>query len=203
MMAKADKTRRAGIAAAVTMLAENFNRQVTEHTFEAYFVGLEGLSVPQIEAGVSRALRECSFMPPAAELRKLAGELTGADRAVKAWGAFEAAVMEHGGYRTVDFDDVVINATVRNLGGWEFVCDMSVREFENFLREKFLKAYVSFYMAGVGEEEAAPLRGTFDRENARHGHQPQQVQVIVTGLPPSPRAPRIAGSNLPRIEGAQ
>lgn len=202
-MRRTAKDRAEGIGAAVALLAEAFNREATEVTYRAYIAGLEGLSVEQIVAGVNRALRECKFMPSPAEIRELSGELKAQDRAVKAWTAFEAAVMEHGGYRTVDFDDVVINATVRNLGGWEFVCDMSVREFENFLREKFLKAYTSLYAAGVGEEEAAPLRGTFDRENARHGHQPQQVQVIVTGLPPSPRAPRIAGSNLPRIEGAQ
>lgn len=200
-MTKAEKDRYGGIAAAVTLLAEGYNRQATKATFHAYIAGLEGLTVAQIEDGVNRALRECKFMPSPAELRELSGELKGQDRAVKAWMAFESAVQTQGGYRSVDFDDVVINATVRSLGGWSYVCDLPVREFDTFLREKFLKAYASLYAAGVGEEEAAPLQGLFDKENARNGHAPQDIQIIVTGLPPSPRAPRIVGGSAPRITG--
>lgn len=202
-MAKPDKDRRIGIAHVVTLLAENFRQQVTEHTFEAYIAGLDGLSMPQIEAGMNRALRECKFMPPAAELRELSGELKGQDRAVKAWMAFERAVTEQGGYRTVDFDDVVINATVRSLGGWEAVCTMDTREFDTFLRQKFLASYTSLYAAGVGEEESEPLQGTFDRENARSGHDRQPIKIIRTGLPPSSRAPRIPGGGVPRIGGGR
>lgn len=202
-MTNPDKARAAGIAAAVTMLAENFRQQVTKHTFDAYAVGLEGLTIKQIEAGVSRALRECKFMPSSAEIRQLSGELNGQDRAVKAWDAFEHAVIEQGGYRTVDFDDVVINATVRSLGGWEAVCTMPVKEFDTFLRQKFLTAYASHYASGVGEDEAAPLVGLFDRENARNGHEEQDVRMIITGLPPSPRTARIAGVAAPRIAGAK
>lgn len=197
----AKDTRATGIAAAITLLAEGFGRQATPVTFRAYIAGLEGLPVEAIEAGVNRALRESKFMPSPAELRELAGELKGQDRAVRAWLAFERAVTEHGGYRTVSFDDVVINAVVRSLGGWEHVCSMDAQEFDTFLRKKFLDAYQSLYAGGVGEEEAAPLPGIFDRENARLGHERQEIRQVVTGLPPSPRAPRISLATKPQPSG--
>lgn len=199
-MAKADKARENGIAAAVTMLAEAYSRTATVVTFRAYIAGLEGLTVEQIEAGVNRALKTCKFMPTPVEIRELAGELKGQDRAVKAWGALELAVVLQGAYRSVDFDDPVINATVRNLGGWERVCTTDAKEFDVFLRPKFLAAYASLYAAGVGEEESAPLQGIFDKENSRHGFDPQEPQKIITGLPVPPRSQRI-GNNVPNIEG--
>lgn len=188
----AKNNRALGIAAAITMLAEAFGRQATDVTFRAYIAGLEGLSVEQIETGVNRALRTCKFMPAPAELRELSGELKGQDRAVKAWLAFEKAVATIGGYKTVSFDDVVINAVVRSVGGWQHCCTMSPTEFDTFLRKKFIDAYDSLYRSGVGEEEAAPLPGEFDRENCRLGYEPQEVKAIVTGLPPSQNAPRIS-----------
>lgn len=188
----AKDNRATGIAAAITLLAEAFGRQATPVTFKAYIAGLEGLSVEAIEAGVNRALKSCKFMPSPSELRELAGELKGKDRAEKAWLAFERAVTTHGGYRTVSFDDVVINATVRSVGGWLHCCNMPAAEFDTFLRKKFLEAYDSHFRSGVGEEEAGPLVGEFDRENARLGYEPQNVRRVVTGLPPAPNAPRIA-----------
>lgn len=190
-MAKANN-RNGGIAAAVALLAEAFGRLATEVTFRAYIAGLEGLTVEQIETGVNRALKTCKFMPTPAELRELSGELRANDRAVKAWIVFEKAVTRIGSYKTVSFDDVVINAVVRSLGGWVHCCAMPTREFDTFLRKKFTDAYESLYRSGVGEEEAAPLQGEFDRENCRLGYDPQRVLEVRTGLPPSPNAPRIA-----------
>jgi hypothetical protein len=199
-MAKPEKTRENGISAAVTMLAEAFGRTVTVVTFRAYIAGLEGLTVEQIEQGVNRALKTCKFMPAPSELRELAGDLKGQDRAVKAWMALELAIVRQGAYRTVDFDDPVINATVRSLGGWERVCTTDAKEFDTFTRQKFIAAYTSLYAAGVGEEEAAPLQGIFDRENARLGYPPQEPQKIVTGLPVPQRSPRIGNSaSVPNI----
>lgn len=189
-MAKANN-RNGGIAAAVALLAEAYGRLATEVTFRAYIAGLEGLTVEQIETGVNRALKTCKFMPTPAELRELSGELRANDRAVKAWIVFEKAVTRIGSYKTVSFDDVVINAVVRSLGGWVHCCAMPTREFDTFLRKKFTDAYESLYRSGVGEEEAAPLQGEFDRENCRLGYDPQRVLEVRTGLPPSPNAPRI------------
>jgi hypothetical protein len=187
-------TRKEEISRMVTVLAEAFSRTASPATFAAYELGLDGLDVPTIKRGVQIALKSCKFMPSPAELRELAGELKAENRAQLAWIALEKAVKRHGGYRTVTFDDVVINAAVRSLGGWDRVCTALPAEFDVHLRREFLKAYTSLYASGVGEEQAAPLLGEFDRENARLGYAPQDVKQVITGLPPAPLAPRIAAS---------
>lgn len=203
-MTKSDKTRENGIAAAVTLLAETIGqKQISTATINGWIEGLDGLTIEQIMVGVRRALKTCKFMPTPVEIRELAGELKGQDRAVKAWGALQLAVVQHGAYRTVDFDDPVINATVNNLGGWERVCTTDAKEFDVFLRPKFLAAYAALYATGVGEEESAPLQGIHDRENSRHGFDPQVPQFIVTGLPVPKRAPRVGNSQAPRLNNSE
>ena len=103
-------------------------------------------------------------MPSPAELRELAGDLGARDAAILAWDAFERAVVSHGGYSTVLFEDPAINATVRQLGGWERCCEMPTEQFDTWLRKDFERIYAVMAKTGRGSDDA--LLGTFARENA-------------------------------------
>lgn len=166
----------------VTLLAEAFGRKATKATFAAYEHGLGGLDLPAIDRAVKTALRTCKFMPSPAELRELAGEIRIEDRAIHAWMAFEKAVCTIGHVRGVDFDDAVINATVRSLGGWDRCCQLEGNEFDVFLRKRFIDAYVALTRSGVGDEQGAALEGAFDRENRRLGYAAQEPVMISTGV---------------------
>lgn len=196
---KPKQERKQELVQLVTVLCEAYGRTATAATFAAYELGLEGIDLPAIKAAVTQSLRRGKFMPSPAELREMSGELKPEDRAQRAWLAVGQAMHEHGGYRTVTFDDVVINAAVRSVGGWERICETDPKEFESHTRREFLKAYASLCIAGVGEEQAAPLIGIFDRMNAVKGHAPQEVRIVETGLPPVPGAPRISAPARPRI----
>lgn len=176
----------------VAGLCEAFTRQASVVTFRAYQVGLDGLTAEQIGKAVAIALRSCKFMPSPAELRELAGEMKSEDRAVQAWIVFEKAVCTIGYVRGVDFDDPVVNATVRALGGWDRCCQQEGDEFDVFLRKRFLDTYASLSRSGVGEEQAAPLEGGFDRENRRLGQPVKPPHKVAVGLPPAPGAVRIS-----------
>lgn len=193
-------SRKQEITKLVMVLAEAFGRTASPATFAAYELGLDGLSLESIKLGVQTALKSAKFMPSPAELREMSGELKPEDRSQIAWLALCKAVETHGGYRTVSFDDVVINAAVRSVGGWERVCEADPKEFDAHIRREFIKAYTSLCASGVGEEQAAPLIGIFDRENAKLGYGPQNVRTVVTGLPPAPLAPRIAAQQ-PKSSG--
>lgn len=173
------------------MLAEAFGRKISEPMIDAYTVGLQGLADEQIKTAAATALQSSRFMPSPAELRELAGVLRTSDRAEKAWLSFHEAICEHGPYHSICFDDVVINAVVRGLGGWQAACEVEGAEFESFYRQKFLKAYEALARAGVGIEQAAPLLGLFDAENQRNGFATKPPKLIATGLKPLPNAPRI------------
>ena len=145
--------------AAVTMLAECLNRAVTGHILKGYWMALRDLSIDELEMACSRALQTSKFMPSPSELRELSGQATDADRAVMAWNDVLKALPK-GPYKHIDFDDGLINATVRNLGGWpQFVSLFSSADEEKWTRQRFLKTYESFARTGVNGDVARPLPG--------------------------------------------
>jgi len=193
------KTRETAVKATLA-LARAFNRTADEALYTAYELGLEGLTSKQINTAAARALQTSKFMPTPAELRELAGEVTPRARAIIAWESV-SKVASSGYYTTVDFDDPVINATVRNIGGWELLttCEDSA-EFESHYRRRFEAAYVALYHHGVSREQAAPLLGYHDRQNALGGYAMQEPLRIETGLPPA--QVRIHGpAAMPQIHG--
>jgi hypothetical protein len=171
----------------VESLAAAFRVDVTEALLEGYWMALDDLELNSVGAGAKRALRECRFMPTANELRSLSGEVRAEHRSVLAWDAFEAAVVRHGGYVSVDFDDPVINATVRNLGGWKRCCEMPADEFDTFLRKDFERVYSALFASGVPADRAAPLLGIHDAECTKSGFQAPKAIRVETGLPSQQR----------------
>lgn len=166
-------------------LAAVFNRQIDEALYTGYQLGLSDLAVSDVERAVRRAIRECKFMPTVVELRELSGEMSPRVRAVKAWQNVLRAIAMHGAYHSVTFDDVVINATIRTLGGWQYLCGMNPDEFDRFMPKRFQDTYAVLCDSGVSCEAAAPLCGIFDQENAMHC--PQAVRpprLVKTDLPP-------------------
>lgn len=166
----------------VTLLAEAFGKSVTQATFEVYIMGLDGLTCEQVMSATKIAASSCKFMPTPNELRELSGELRISDRAEKAWSCWEAAIRKYGGYKTLDFDDMAINAAIRSLGGVQALLDQSDEEYNNFTHAKFLKAYEAYYRMGVSGEIAEPLLGSSDQENRRLGYPTGEPVKIVTGL---------------------
>ena len=153
-------------------------------------------------------------MPTPAELRELAGELTPKARAIIAWGVLSREA-QRGYYETVEFDDPIVNAAIRNIGGWEYVTTIDdKREWESFVRQRFEAAYVALYQRGISIGQGAPLLGYHERENALSGHDTSQpIRRIETGLPQSrvhidsrrdaPRTqsgPRHIGEALPLVQ---
>lgn len=178
------------LAIIVGALCEAFRQKSTPATIMAYEWGLEGLTLEAIERAARQAMRQSKFMPSPAELRELAGELPPTRRAVLAWDAFRKALFRPGYDHTVDFDDPIINATVRNLGGWirvgEEWDDRPAHEFDTWFRKEFERVYVSLFYSGVDSEAIAPLPGLYAIENARNGYEYSKIERIQTGLPVLP-----------------
>ena len=179
-------------------LTASFGREADEATCFAYEIGLADLPLAASKSAMTRAMRECKFMPSPAELRELAGVQKPRERAVLAWEALDNAVAEQGYYRSVDFDDPFINATVRNLGGWERVCEMEGEEYSKWFRKEFERVYAALCATGIGPEQAAPLLGHFAKQNSGNGYPVAPPVKVVTGLP---ALTQIAGPSRPALEG--
>ena len=155
-------------------LFETFGVQPTQGQILGYRMALDGLDVADVEQGIGRAIRELKFMPKPAELRELAGVMPAPTRAILAWGAVKKAVHALSAYGSPDFDDPVINATTRNMGGWVRLCGRDASEFDTWVRKDFERIYVSMLTGGVLPGELMrPLAGIHEGE----------TQKVVTGLP--------------------
>lgn len=181
-------------------------KEVSKAMFTGYWLGLCDIALDAVRCGVERAIRSCKFMPSPAELRELSGEMKPEQRAIIAWDAFEKATRSVGWYNSVEFDDPLIHATVRNLGGWCRVIERIEDEdkIDKWVRKDFERVYRAMAETGISEDQARPLVGNADAQNEREGfvewvRPPIKVN---TGLPllPGLRAP--AGDTQQAIEAA-
>lgn len=183
-------TRRSKAAAAqaeellelVCALAAVFNREADEALQLGYVMGLRDVPLDAARRAVERAIRECKFMPSPAELRELVGEIRPDQRAALAWGVANQAVRVIGPYRSVVFDDPVLNATLARLGGWVWFCDIPERELP-FKRKEFEQVYTALWNTGVHAEDTRPLTGLFARENSLQGQREDKPALVSCGLP--------------------
>lgn len=174
----------------IAALAMAFGKESPTAMLLGYAMGLDDISTPELKRAVQRAMKECKFMPVPMELRELAGIATGNQRAALAFDVFANAVSIHGGYASVTFDDPLVNATVRNLGGWERCCNIGaaedVNQFETWLRKEFERVYSGMLKSGATAELCGPLIGIADRENRANGYPTKPLRQIACNLPKHP-----------------
>lgn len=156
------------IAAIVGMLCEAFNRKPSAATFLAYEIGLDGIADEQLDRAANAVLSGgAEFMPTPGQLRALAvtsglGIEAQADRA---WVVLCKAIDKFGSGRSVNFRDALINATVRFMGGWVFICQRPVEEFEKWTKKDFIAAYSRFMQSGPPAELTGYLIGSCEQAN--------------------------------------
>lgn len=147
----------------VVFLGEAYRQSVSAVTIEAYAAGLEGLTDDQVLRAGKRALQTSKFMPTPAEIRDLAGA-GAAGRSIVAWGDVLRAI-PRGPYRHIDFQDPIVNASIRLLGGWPSLFErIGLADGEKWYRIEFLKAYDSLCTSGVDGEICRPLSGISESE---------------------------------------
>jgi len=149
----------------IAALHKAFGVEATEASYDGYLMGLADLTIEDLRRAVLLAIRERSVLPKPYDLRKLIGKSSSSeDRAVAAWNDVQRA-LRHGAYKTIDFEDKICNAVVRNLGGWPNFCSrFSGAEEEKWVRQEFLKAYQSFAASGISTELAKPVPGLSEVE---------------------------------------
>lgn len=194
--------------AAILALGELFGKQLSEPAVRLYLAAIRDIPADGIEKAAAEATSTLKFFPAPSELRELAGDARPEDRAALAWEAVLRAIPSVGGYRSPDFDDPLINATVRSMGGWVALCDQTIEQQDRFTRAQFLKTYAGLARTGISDELGAPLIGIADKHNATHGmrHLHEAGVTVATGLPwAGKQVKRLGGdgataSDRPRLE---
>lgn len=183
-----------------SVLAATFRVESSTALLEGYWLGLEDMPLEQVRTAVKRALRECKFMPTAFELRSLSGEMPAAVRAVSAWQDLLKAIRKHGAWYSVDFQDRLINATVRALGGWREVCAKEADDLHVWTKKEFERVYGLLAQRGEPQgEEAAHLPGQFEVTNGAGGYLVEAPKKIAMSTLRPMAKPRLV--SLPMAEG--
>jgi hypothetical protein len=146
------------------MLGETFRVELGELALQGYWVALSDLDPEAFDGAVETAVRTLDRFPMPKTLRELV-EGKPDDRAIVAWESVKRALATHGVYRSVDFEDRIINAAVRSLGGWTRLGQRSAADFDVWAKKEFIAAYGAFASRGVSEDQAAPLPGLAEAAN--------------------------------------
>lgn len=149
-----EKQHRLEFASIIESLGVVYDRQITDDMLAVYFECLRDIPIWRLKAIAASHVACNRFWPTPSELR---GVNPSAD-AVRAWDTANAAIHIHGMYRHVDFDDSVVNATIRHLGGWPEFCARDPKD-ETWTRKEFIQTYKSLAASGLTAEQAAPLAG--------------------------------------------
>lgn len=194
-----DNCDRDGFTKVLRMLAATYDKEASVDFIEAYWLALEDLSLDDIKFAANEALRRLEWMPRPAYLRKIIGDVEPDHRAAIAWQVVRKALSQHGTYTSVDFDDPVINASIRNMGGWVALGQKSGEDFEVWTRKEFERIYQSIYHTGITEEAGAYLVGIAEHQN-RGRFEVQPPKKVSLNLPP-PKVRRLSSGTPKEIAG--
>jgi hypothetical protein len=170
--------------AALAVLAAIFSRPLDVPTLKGYELGLSDLSDEELARATAKALKTCKFMPSPSELRELAGAGKGA-AALVAWDRVRWAMRKYGYTHSVDFGPLV-NAVVRNMGGWIALDAMSKDHIDVWGKKEFERVYSILSTKPNGLLNGAPLVSSFPgpiQVVAIDGHEPSKP------LGPAPMTP--------------
>lgn len=142
-------------------------------SLQMWLDGFFGLSIEAVELAIRRFNRESSERPTPERVRRYAGAagLSDEQRAQAAWRVVRSTVMRHGAYWAINFDDPIIHAAIRAIGGWVALCNTPHEEMV-WRHKAFVEAYVSVARSGIGEFQ--PLSGLLTNE----------AVSVITGLLP-------------------
>jgi hypothetical protein len=122
-----------------------YGKELSTFAGQVWLEACDGFDVEQVTKALSAHLMDAErgqWMPkPADIVRQLQGTHT--DRALVAWGKVLGAMQRVGAYSDVVFDDAVIHASIRDIGGWVAICRSSTDELPH-LQRRFCDSYRAY-----------------------------------------------------------
>lgn len=184
----------------ILALAANFRTEADEPMIFGYISGLDDLTIEAINVAFNAAIRTCRFMPTVAELRELAGVPKESDVAEQAADVADNARAIVGAYRSPDFQDPIINAVIRSMGGWTLFCDTPDEQWISYDRKKFVEHYRRIARSGASKDSISSLGGMHSIANSGSGKQGPNDSSVRVACHYLENLPAVGGPRL-RITG--
>jgi len=164
-------------AEAMALLAEVYDREVSEQLVGIYFEALRELSIEELCSAIGNLIKTRVFpsFPKPAEII-VACRGTDDDRALRAWLTALDALRRIGPWDSVRFArDPVIHSVVEAMGGWGRFCEMEKDEVP-FRQKDFMQYYRLLH----NEKHPEHLAGIFEIDNSEKGLLKWAKRSIVT-----------------------
>lgn len=174
---------RTEFAQGLALLTGAVGKPMPDEQIASWFALLNELTPEQFRRGIVETLRTHQFagFPPVGSVRTnalagVASTVAPKDRPVAAWLAVRTAIVRVGGYASPNFADPVINAVIRDLGGWPVVCDTPTSELP-WLEKRFREAYVAYSGVALRPYQTARLVGITEIDNNAKGYRSEPIHV--------------------------
>lgn len=151
-------------------IGELYSKALSPALLKLYWNALEAYDLADVRRALTIHTRDPDhgpFFPKPGDVeRALQGNKE--TRAMVAWSKVERAVRCVGPWQSVVFDDPIIHAVVRDMGGWIALCGHADKEWP-FRRAEFVKRYSGELATGGQVRHPPYLPGMTEQQNAVSG----------------------------------
>jgi hypothetical protein len=170
----------------LTSLSDLYDAPLSQGSISLYWETLKVLPLDGFIAASKHHAETSKWMPKPSDFLDAArkGSMSLEERSAMAWLGVVSAVRSVGANRGVNFDDPLIHATIRSLGGWANLCRSKTQYFNSTVRAAFLKTYE--HMSRCAEN--GTVLGTLGSLEPLYGAEKNSDMIdISTGLPQGPQ----------------
>lgn len=129
-------------AVLITGIGEMYDKSFNPFLLELYWNVLKSYSFEEVKNGVNRYLANADvgmfFPKPADIIAVIEGDSK--TKALLAWTKVMSAIKMVGMYNSIVFDDALIHAVIRDMGGWQKLCITKNDDF-SFVGKEFQNRY--------------------------------------------------------------
>ena len=151
----------------IALTAEQYGKPMSPDLIRFYFDGLSHLPIETVRAALSKHIRNTDtgqFMPRIADVIRACEGRT-EDAAYAALILVQGAFSSVGAWSSIQFAEPIINAVLRDMGGWPQICGYKSEEWAQFGSKDFMRRFRIYAERGVIDAPAY-LPGMFALGNA-------------------------------------
>ena len=154
----------------MTILADLYNRKLSESLTIMYIKILEKYSYKDLEEAFKKVIATAKFFPKPVEIiEALSGSKE--DRTLSAWMVVHDSIRKHGHYASVDFGDPLIVKAINQMGGWNKLCSQTSdqliwdqKEFERIYKNLIVSNFKGTETKVIGYYEQRNLLDGFKND---------------------------------------
>jgi len=165
----------------LTAMSELYDSPLSSISIDIYWKAVSKYPLNKFLAAAKQHTETSKWMPkPSDFIDGMQGnELSVGERSNLAWLGVASAARSIGGNRGVCFDDPLIHAVIRSLGGWVSLCRGKQEYFNSTVRNAFIKTYE--HMAACADK--GNILGTIASLAPLGGALGDDTMYVSTGLP--------------------